>query len=87
MYGIMHSDGNRVLCHGVDPVGGVGQYINRYVLKRWDRKGLPVMMGNPYEIDELLQKIIVDYNEYSLVVFKFSKEQEASLIIQKLKGH
>lgn len=75
----MSGDGGKVLCNTYD--------FFRYVLKRWDRNGYPVMLENAHDIDELLQWATVAFGDYSLTVFEFIKEQEAELIIRKLKGH
>ena len=44
------------------------------------------MKESPVEIDQLLQDLMSDSDDYSMVVFKFSEEQEADYIIKKLKG-
>jgi hypothetical protein len=57
------------------------------VFRSPDRVRNPVMIESANEIDNLLQKSMVVLNLYDLVVFKFTEEQEAELIIQKLRGN
>ena len=46
----------------------------------------PVIKDSPGEIDQLLQSVMSDYNDYSMTVFKFTKEQEEDFIIKRLRG-
>lgn len=79
MFGIMNYSGNMVLCHylGED---------NSYVMKRWDRVAIPVMKSTPFEIDDLMQQYTVASNNYTLKVFQFTEEDEARLIMRRLRG-
>ena len=79
MYGIQSSDGSRVLCEG--------RSSGTYVIKLWIRESYPVMKSTAYEIDSLLQWAMTTFDDYSLIVFEFTKEQEADIIMRKLKGH
>lgn len=58
-----------------------------YIFKGWNRVRNPVMMVSATEIDNLLQEIIVQTNNYDLYVFEYTTEQEEEIIIRKLKGY
>lgn len=75
----MSGDGAVVLCTTWND--------NGYVMKRWDRNGYPVLRESSHDIDTLLQWAIVTFNDYSLVVFEFTKDQEANILVRKLFGH
>jgi hypothetical protein len=47
----------------------------------------PVIKDSPMEIDQLLQALMADSNDYSMIVFEFTPEEEQEYIIKKLKGH
>lgn len=78
MFGIMSQDGSMVLCR-------LG--YNIYVLKNWNRNGIPVMIKSSFAIDQLMQEYMVAANNYNVRVFKFTVEQEEEILIRKLKGH
>ena len=46
----------------------------------------PVMVESALEVDNLLQRCMVAFGLYDLVVFEFTREQEADIIVNKLKG-
>lgn len=79
MYGIMTYDGCLVLCKA--------SYQSVYVLSRWDYINTPVMIENSLEVDKLHQEYMVHLGNYTLKVFEFSKDDEARLIIRRLKGY
>jgi len=79
MYGIMTQDGQYVLC--------CRSGTNVYLLKSWDRAGMPVMRKLPIEIDQPLQDFMTASNRYDLAVFEFTEEQIEDLLIKKLKGY
>lgn len=79
MYGISNYKGTMVLCHYLGE-------NNSYVMKTWDRVAVPVMKSTPFEIDDLLQQYTVASNNYTLKVFQFTEDDEARLIIRRLKG-
>lgn len=58
-----------------------------YVLKRWERNRDIVMRSSAAEIDQLMQEFMVASGRYDLSVFRFTKEQEETLLIKKLKGY
>lgn len=47
----------------------------------------PIMVEGRYEIDQLHQEIMVILNNYSLVVFEFTKEEEEEILLRILKGY
>ena len=47
----------------------------------------PVIKESPNEIDDLLQYLMTDSNDYSMTVFKFTEDQEDELIIKRLRGY
>jgi len=73
----MTQDGNLILC----------RRANSYCLKRWDRKGTPVMSESANEIDQLMQKFMSESGRYDLSVFNFTPEQEQELVIRKLRNY
>lgn len=75
----MSQDGNSVLCQRSG--------TNVYIIKKWDRCGMPAMRASAIEIDQLLQNIMVASQLYDLVVFEFTDEQVENLLIKKLKGY
>jgi len=79
MFGIMSQDGHSVLCQRTG--------TNVYIVKRWDRSGMPVMRKSAIEIDQLLQDFGSTFGRYDLVVFEFTEEQVENLLIKKLKGY
>ncbi len=79
MFGIMTQDGLQVLC--------CRSGTNVYLLKRWDRAGMPVMKKSALEIDQLLQDFSTAANRYDMVVFEFTEEHVEYLLIKKLKGY
>lgn len=79
MYGIMSQDGKQVLC--------CRSGTNSYFIKTWDRAGMPAMRQSATEIDKLLQDISTMSLRYDLVVFKFTDEQIADILVRKLKGY
>lgn len=46
----------------------------------------PVMRHSAYVIDSLMQDLSVEWGDYNLTVFEFTKKQEAEMIIRRLKG-
>lgn len=81
MFGITTDNGTMVLCHALGST-----QPNTFVLKRWDRATIPVMMSEPLKIDDLLQRMVSHIGDYSLRVFEFTREQEEILLIRRLKG-
>jgi len=79
MYGIMTHDRTLVVCKP--------SYQQEYVLSPFDYHKLPVMMENSFQVDQLLQELMVYYNRYDLVVFEYTKEMEEFLIIRRLRGY
>jgi hypothetical protein len=75
MYGIKGKYG--ILCWAAS------RGMNFYPLSRYNN---PVIKESPMEIDNLLQQLMSDSDDYSMSVFKFTEEQEAEYIIKKLKG-
>jgi hypothetical protein len=47
---------------------------------------IPVLRETAYEIDQLLQTIIVSENDYSLTVFELTEDQSQIFVINRLKG-
>lgn len=85
MYGITTMDGSRVLCKPFSK--DYGPLVPVYVLKRWERNGILVMMDNPLTIDALMQEYMVASGNYNLKVFKFTEEQIERQIIARLRGY
>lgn len=79
MYGITNDNGTMVLCH-------YRAEDNSYILKRWDILSAPVMKSSPFDIDELMQQYTVASNNYTLRVFQFTEDDEARLIMRRLRG-
>lgn len=83
-YGIMTEDGKRVLC--CDPrwvsAGPLGLFF-----EGWSRSSRPVMKESALEIDQLLQECMVEFGDYGLKVFRFTEDDEAILIMNKLGGY
>ncbi len=76
MYGIRNS--NRILCNG-------NVFIFEMKLPGHDSD--PVIRESSYAIDVLLQELMVEWGDYSLYVYELSKEQEAELLVRKLRGY
>ena len=83
MYGIMSADGERILCQSIPS----RSFPDIVILKIWDRAHNPIMIESAMEIDQLLQKCMVGMNDYNLKVFEFTKEQEANMIMNRLRGY
>jgi hypothetical protein len=47
----------------------------------------PVLKESAYEIDQLMQRISVGENDYTLTVFEVDDEQAQIYVINKLKGY
>lgn len=47
----------------------------------------PVMFESAYEADIKLQEMSVYFDNFNLVVYEFSKEEEAEYMIRKLRGY
>lgn len=46
----------------------------------------PILKESAYEIDRLLQDIIVDRNDYTLTVFELTEEQSQIYVMGRLRG-
>lgn len=79
MFGIMTQDRSSVLCQRSG--------TNVYILKKWDRAGMPAMRKSAIEIDRLLQDYMTASRRYDLSVFEFTQEQEEKLLVKKLQGY
>jgi len=75
MYGIKRHDA--IMCRVGD----------KFQFRRRERVRSPIMVESATEIDNLLQQCMVAFGLYDLVVFEFTKEQEAEFLIRKLQGH
>lgn len=82
MYGI--TDGQCILVdYGYRPGGLSLANIN-------DNKSVfykAVMVESAQEADRLLQEATVHFGNYNLRVYRFTEEEEAAVIIRKLKGY
>lgn len=76
MFGIRR--GKQVLCYKNSPG-------NRFVLREFVID--PVLKKSPLEIDQILQNVMVDFQDYSLVVFELTEEDSQQYLINKLKGY
>jgi hypothetical protein len=47
----------------------------------------PVIKESAREIDQLMQDLMSDFDEYSIFVFKFTEKEEADYIVRKLRGY
>jgi hypothetical protein len=47
----------------------------------------PVIFYSAYEVDNYVQELMTELDDYSIVVHKFSEEELAELLIRKLRGH
>ncbi len=79
MYGIMTEDGTLVLC--------IPTYQSSLVLSPMNYKNRPLMIGSAYEADKLLQEAMVHFNNYTLKVFKYTREEEEYQVIRRLRGY
>lgn len=59
---------------------------NTYQLRSHGRVQNPVMKSSAIEIDNLLQSIMTQNDDYTLMVFEYTKEQEEEFLIKKLNG-
>lgn len=75
----MTQDGSSVMC--------CRSGTNVYILKKWDRAGMPVMRKTALDIDQLLQQYIRLAGRYDLVVFEFTEEQVEDILVKKLQGY
>lgn len=83
MYGIMTSDGDRVVC--VRTESGVGEA--HYTLKRWDREAIPLMKSSVEDLTDLLALFSDVWLRADLVIFTFTKDQEQRILMKKLTGN
>jgi len=47
----------------------------------------PIMSGDQLDIDILCRGVTYMLDDYSVVVFKFTAEEELNLVLYKIRGH
>jgi len=75
----MKGDGTAVVCYTT--------YQVSFVLSPMNYINNPLVVDNALDADKILQEAMVHFNDYSLKVFKYTREQEEYLIIKKLRGY
>lgn len=61
--------------------------LGHYIFMPIHMASRPILKSSQIDIDVLLQEMILDMEDYALVVHEFSEEELEVFLINKLKGY